>query len=163
MQVASGSNLIENCVIDTTRLTLQGGGTNLAIWRVTNALTFTFRNNIVIATNPAIAGNSWALLSLAKSTNSITSDYNVWWTGTNNSRVMHQYNDGTNQSDRSFTQWQALGFDANSITNAPALNANYYPSNGSPVINAGFNVGPAIDFTGTNYATRNDIGAYEVP
>jgi hypothetical protein len=163
---ASGVAVIENCVIDTSRLTLQGGGTNQAVWRVTNSLNFTFRNNVFIATNTVAtntAGVTWALLSQAKSTNTLTFSNNDYWFGSNANRVMHQFHDGTNQSDRTFAQWQALGYDANSITNPPALNASYYPSNGSPVINAGLNVGPAIDYTGTNYATRNDIGAYEVP
>jgi hypothetical protein len=60
------------------------------------------------------------------------------------------------------TQWQSLGEDCiNSSLNANLLLQNDIPQSGSPLFNAGVDLGSGPDVTGTTYAHRNTIGAYE--
>lgn len=42
-----------------------------------------------------------------------------------------------NAADKTFVQWQGLGFDANGVNADPLLTASYEPGAGSPAINAG--------------------------
>lgn len=61
-----------------------------------------------------------------------------------------------------FSSWQALGFDTNSVFANPSINTNYTLNSPSPAIDAGTGVGLTTDYTGTNsiYGVP-DIGAYE--
>ncbi len=65
-------------------------------------------------------------------------------------------------SDLTFAQWQAMGKDcSNSSLNSKLMLQNDIPQSGSPLINGGADLGSMADFTGTVYAHRDTIGAYQ--
>ena len=72
------------------------------------------------------------------------------------------YNTGSATVSYTYTQFQALGHDAGSFVTAnPLVNSSYLPQNGSPLIDAGTNLGSTDDYTGRIFPRRNDIGALE--
>lgn len=123
---------------------------------------FIFRNNIVI-----IAGtNQFAAFQNFNSANSCSFSNNLYVLGSSN-HLAAAYTNGASGTNLTFTQWQALGFDANSVvvTN-PLLNTNYSPVSGSPTIGTGANLSAyfTTDYAGNpRPATGNwTIGAYQV-
>jgi hypothetical protein len=72
-------------------------------------------------------------------------------------------NDG---ADKSFAQWQALGYDSSSINSDPLYvtnGSNFHLQASSPAINAGVDVGLTSDYLGNGlYGAAWDIGAYEL-
>ncbi len=181
---ASGTTTVRNCVIVpvTTNYNDDGvvaGGTvtiecntydlrgitsivnNPGVLVHTGNATVTVRNNAFIF--PANVGGSTEWVVFKNFTNGDT------LVSTNNACEFHgqtnmakAYNPGGGAVDKTFAQWQALGFDANSINSANlSLAADYKPHAGSPVINAGVDLGPLVDYTGRLFSPRNDIGAFE--
>lgn len=113
-----------------------------------------FKNNVIV-------GNTNYDLSLSSGVTLSSCDYNL-------------YNRASGASwqvagaDKTWAQWQALGYDAHGLTNNPLFISetipNYYLQSNSPAINAGTTIGTfSIDYAGTSrpQSTAWDIGAYE--
>jgi hypothetical protein len=120
------------------------------------ALNLTFRNNVVIIPS----GKDYTILNNGVNTDTLNFTKNAYTLGAQ-LKVAWQYNDGTTTADRTLAQWQALGKDAGSFNSAALGLSGYKPAQGSPVIDAGINLGPLEDYTGKVFNPRNDIGAYE--
>jgi hypothetical protein len=120
------------------------------------ALHLTFRNNAYVVP----PGRNFPLLYNITGTDTLTFDHNAYNLGSG-TMLARQYN-GVFPGTLTFAQWQALGQDCtNSTLNANLLLQNDVPQSGSPLFNAGLDLGAGPDFTGTSYTHRNTIGAYE--
>ena len=90
----------------------------------------TVKNNIFL--NVAIGLHDYATLNL----DVVASDHNLWLTTGGGAPQV-----ATNDSKWiTYSAWQALGFDANSVTSNPLLSSTYVPQAGSPVIGRGANM-----------------------
>lgn len=134
-----------------------GADTQAGLFKRLAASTITFRNNAVLVP-PA---KSYTIFQAYVNTDTFTVTNNAYILG-KNTQVAFQYNDGSTTAARTFAQWQALGFDANSVNaTGLGLTASYRPLRGSPLINTGASLGSMVDYTGTIFSPRNDIGAIE--
>ncbi len=128
-------------------------------------LNFTSRGNLVIATNPL--GQPIKLGQVNTATDTLVSDYNA---------VVGIYNDRSyftlDSTDKTIAAMKVAGYDAHSTNYNPAsqpstsaidalVESDYRPKVAGGLVNAGVNVGPAMDYTGATFATRNDIGSIE--
>lgn len=85
-------------------------------------------------------------------------DYNLYYRASGNSFSYQG-------AEKTWAQWQGLGFDANGLNTDPLLNGDYTPNDSSPVVDVG------IDLSGTFTTDKNnitrpqgsawDMGAYE--
>lgn len=120
------------------------------------ALYFTGGTNIFCLNNAAWRPNIFIYIPDAN-TGLIQFDYNDCFGAVN-------YAFATNAL-KTFAQWQAFGYDANSITNYPSWNSSLVPSNSSPLIDIGTNVSSVftVDFSSILRPEGSawDIGAYE--
>jgi hypothetical protein len=155
--LVSGNVTIQGCTFDLSGLT---GDSNSyfqqgMIQRV-GTLNLTFQDNAYIVPS----GENIPLLYGATSSDTLTFDHNAYNLGAG-TVLARAFNGGT-QSDLTFAQWQALGKDCtNSSLNASLLLQADIPQSGSPLFNAGVDLGSVADFTGTVSPHRNTIGAYE--
>jgi len=110
------------------------------------ALSCTFSNCAVFASGP---------LLIWKTGDTVASD--------NNAVVMlGNYFGSKDVTLKTWAQWQALGLDTHSVTNASlCLDAHYRPYAKTPCWNAGAEIGPATDLTGKLFQSRRTVGAYE--
>lgn len=107
-------------------------------------------------------GGSWNLMRSMTATDSLTSNYNRYQTSSSAHVILLSHNDGSTTANRTFTQMQAMGLEANGgETTDLKLDATGYPAADSPVIDAGNSFANTNDYTGRVFATRNDAGAYE--
>ena len=152
-----GNVTIEGCTFDLAGLT--GDSTayfQQAFLQRTGALNLTFRNNTYVVPS----GENFPLLYNVLGSDTLSFDHNAYNLGAGTTLV-RQYN-GVATGSLTFAQWQALGQDSiNSTLNANLLLQNDVPQSGSPLFNAGIDLGAGPDVTGTNYAHRDTIGAYE--
>lgn len=148
---AMGTMRYENCTFDTT-LAPTGSA---VFWRF-GTLNLTYKNNIHIA-NVSGSGNCGALID-GRNTDTLVFTRNNYYLASGK-RLSLTYNDGATTSNRTFAQWQALGFDAGSIETNPLLNADYTPTASSPAI------GLAVTSLTSDYigdiTPRVTSGAYE--
>ncbi|OGF21519.1 hypothetical protein A2257_03720 [Candidatus Falkowbacteria bacterium RIFOXYA2_FULL_38_12] len=114
------------------------------------------KNNIIVG-----GGGSKLIYIESSSTTGFVSNYNL----------LYRHNEGYigyNGTNYSFSSWQGLGYDANSINSDPLFtdpnNYNVTVSPVSPTINAGTDVGLSQDFLGVAVpqGTSPDIGLYEL-
>ncbi|MDR3668675.1 MAG: right-handed parallel beta-helix repeat-containing protein [Ignavibacteriaceae bacterium] len=87
-------------------------------------------------------------------------DYNLYYRSGSGSMVLYEP-----QGYMTYTQWQALGFEAHGLDANPVVNDTLYPATNSPVLNVGFNLGGifSIDKEGNARPVNGvDLGAYEV-
>lgn len=155
-----GTGVIEANVFDFSNATLAAATVSGILTR-TGASTVTFRNNIVIFPVATGGGNTFSIFKNFVNTDTLVSTNNAVFL--NGSTWAKSYNDGSTTADRTFAQWQTLGFDANSqsVTNL-LLGSDYKPQKGSPVIKAGVNIGPLTDYAGLKtFPVRDTIGAYQ--
>jgi hypothetical protein len=152
----SGTVTIEGCTFDLSGIT----GNSSAyfqqgfIQRV-GALNLTFRNNAYIVPS----GEDFPLLYNAASSDSLTFDHNAYDLGAGTT-LLRAY--GSSAASLTFVQWQALGEDcSNSSLNANLLLQSDVPQSGSPLLNAGIDLGSGPDVTGVVYQHRDSIGAYQ--
>ena len=153
----SGSALIEGCTFDLSGMS-GNSATNFqqGFIQRTGALNLTFRNNVYIVPS----GENLPLLYDATSSDTLTFDHNAYDLG--GGTILARDFGTTSPANLTFAQWQALGKDcANSSLNADLLLQNDIPQSGSPLVNAGADLGSMADFTGTVFAHRNTIGAYQ--
>lgn len=151
-----GTSTWEGNTFDTTGIT--GADSQAGIFKRAGASTMTVRDNVFIVP----ASKSYTIFQAYVNTDTLTITNNAYRLG-KNTEVAFQYNDGSTTAARTFAQWQTLGFDANSVNSSNLLlAANYRPIRGSPVINAGVDLGPLVDYSGRLFQVRNDIGAYEL-
>lgn len=150
-----GTVAFENCTFDLSAVP-SNDATYRGVLDRLDTTTLVFRNNAFKA-----GALQHSVFSNFSTNDTISSSNNVFALGTD-SIVAFRYTNSATGTSRTFAQWQALGFDANSIsTDNIGLRDNYAPFYNSPVIGAGVNVGPSTDFTGNTFAVRNDVGAYE--
>ncbi len=149
-----GSVLIQGCTFDLSGITGNSSNFQQAIIQRNGPLNLTFRNNAYLVPS----GESFPLLYNASSSDILTFDHNAYDLGSGTT-LIRDYN-GT--ASLTFAQWQALGEDCiNSSLNANLQLQADVPQSGSPLLNAGTNLGTAADYTGTFYTHRDTIGAYQ--
>lgn len=148
----SGGLTFEGCTIDLRGNTSSG----MAIWKRIGVTSVTFRNCVFILNSSA----SHAILKDFLSTDTIVMDNNCFVLGSL-SKVALSYNDGSTTADRTFAQWQALGFDSGSVVSDPRLSANYRPYSKIPTWHTGAEIGPFSDYSGKVFQSRRTAGAYE--
>ncbi len=151
-----GTVTVEGCTFDLSAVTAQGG-TSPGLLSRAGATTLTFRNNAIVTT----ASITPQLFKGFVNTDSLTISNNVYLYSSGTVWAS-SYNDGTTTANRSFAQWQALGFDANSQSvSSLSVDASYRPQSGSALIHAGVNLGPLADYTGTVFTLRDTVGSYQ--
>ena len=119
----------------------------------TGLLNLTFQNNAYIVAD----GEDLPLLYNASATDTMTFDHNAYELGSGT--VLARAYDGV---DQTFAAWQALGKDClNSNVSTSLGLADDVPQAGSPLLNAGVDLGAMADYTGATFAHRTTIGAYQ--
>ena len=155
----AGNIDIQFCTFDARQVTgIQGGVPQSSLLTREAQLNLLFQNNVVLMPASVPAAN---VFSTFQSTDSLQLRHNAYSLGT--STLAYQFNDGSTVQDRSFSQWQTLGYDTGSSQPANMDLLDLRPQPGSPLINAALDFGPLEDFTGHQFYHRNDIGAYELP
>lgn len=150
---------LQGCVFDGSRIThIQGGVPQAAFFCRSGPLELIFRNNVAILPANAVSAHFFSQL---KSTDSLSLSNNAYQLGGNS--LVYAYDDGTRIANRSLAEWQTLGMDEDSFLCADPVWEDYRPLPGSPLLNAGVEILPTEDFTGTPFLRRNDIGAFEGP
>lgn len=152
--LVTGNVGIQGCTFDLAGIT---GDSNSyfeqGMIQRTGPLNLTFRNNAYVVP----AGQNLPLLYNTGNSDTLTFDHNAYNLGAGT--ILARSSTGANLT---FAQWQALGRDCtNSTLNANLLLQNDIPQSGSPLINAGAELGSMADVTGTLFAHRNTIGAYQ--
>lgn len=154
----SGSVDIRACTFDASGVTsIQGGVPDAALFSRAGPLSLTFQNNAVIMPAAAVMGNVFSNL---RSTDTLDFSHNGYQL--NGSVLSYRYDDVGTIANRSFGQWQAMGFDADSLEAADLQLSALIPQWGSPLVGAGHNLGPLEDYGGRKFQVRDDIGAYEM-
>jgi len=153
----SRTALIEGCTFDLSGIL--GNSASFFqqgfIQRI-GALNLTFRNNAYIVPS----GENLPLLHNVSNADILVFDHNAYNLGAG-TILARAYGSGST-SNLTFSQWQGLGNDCtNSSLNANLLLQNDIPQSGSPLINAGADLGSMSDFTGTVFPHRNTVGAYQ--
>lgn len=127
------------------------------LWIRDSPLQLTFENNVVITP----VERDFRVLRSAASTDTLTFMHNAFELG-GSGYVLDTYDDGTSVANRTLAQMQALMLDVGSFSTAnPKLDADDFPALDSPLVDAGVNLGPLVDFTGRYFNTRRTIGALE--
>ncbi|MBI1908353.1 hypothetical protein HYS28_02965 [Candidatus Uhrbacteria bacterium] len=113
------------------------------------------KNNLV-----SHAGTATIISIDAGSLTGLVSNYNLFYDSTGGDLA-------STPTNYTFAAWQALGYDANSVTSAPSFTDaaayDFTLAVGSPAINAGTALGYTRDFAGNTVPVGvTDIGAYEV-
>jgi hypothetical protein len=110
--------------------------------------TITFQNNVF--------DDISSRFFYGQSTNTLVANYNLY---ENSSAVWYV------SGEKNWAQWQALSHDANGIHENPEYNANFYPTAGGNLIDAGTDVSiyPFEDFIGNTVPdiAVSDLGVYE--
>lgn len=150
---------IQGCILDGSGITsIQGGVHEAAFFTRAGPLAIVFRNNVAMLPEVALGAN---LFSLLRHTDSLDFARNAYQPGGN--RLVYQFDDGEGSTNPTLEEWQGLGFDDGSFEADDFGWDNYRPRPGSPLLDAGFEISPSEDFTGTRFLRRNDIGAFEGP
>jgi hypothetical protein len=154
--ILSGNVTIEGCTFDFSGITGDSSSYfQQGMLQRAGALNLTFRNNAYVVPS----GENLPLLYGAAQTDTLTFDHNAYNLG-GGTTLARDYGDPG--ASLTFAQWQALGEDcANSTLNANLLLQGDVPQSGSPLFNAGVDLGAGPDVTGTVYPHRDTIGAYE--
>lgn len=154
--IALGTVIYEGNTFDL-RSFLRSDNSSFSLFRREGDLAFTFRNNVFLSP----LNKNFNVLTKARSSDDLVFSGNVYQAGANQV-IVHAYHDGNNTDDRNLTQWQSLGYDANSQFVADAhLSSFYVPEAGSPLIDAGVDLGESEDFSGRFFRRRQSIGAWE--
>lgn len=136
--------------------TFIGGGLSLAVSLFSPQAPILLRNNLVSGVKSAVAvfSDTGALLQ---------SDTNIFW-NLNNSQAF-SFSSSWSANYKTFSQWNALGYDYNSITNNPSLNSDVTLRAGSSAIGAGANLSGTFttDYLGNARPSSGpwDIGAFQ--
>jgi hypothetical protein len=154
----AGNVTIQGCTFDLSGITGMSYDFQQGIIQRTGLLNLTFEDNTYLVP----AGENFPLLYGATSADTLVFDHNAYNLGAGTIIARAYTNGGGTSSNDTYAQWQGLGMDCtNSSLNANLQLQNDIPQTGSPLFNAGIDIGPADDYTGTLYTHRNTIGAYE--
>lgn len=148
---------IQGCTFDGTAIT-GISDQNAAFFTRSGPLKIVFRNNAV---RLPTAARNFGFFSRLQNTDDLSLSHNAYQLGGN--RLITFFVNGTQTSNPTFSQWQALGYDADSFVATDLQLVDWIPSVDSPLLDAGAELSPANDFTGTPLFRRNDIGAFEGP
>jgi hypothetical protein len=136
--------------------TFVGGGIGNAIAAGAGNGTYTIRNNLAM--------NCTFILFNSSANSTLVSNNNLGF----NLRLGQEFSFSPNSSSvfRTFQQWQALGFDSNSIIANPLLDSQYVPTAASPAVDSGANTPSTFTTKDARGIDRPsgvawDIGAYE--
>jgi len=154
-----GANVsIENCTMDFSATSdSTPSGHRGMMFRKGPLPLFTFRNNL------AIMGTNQNAVFQNFTTNDVTYSIsnNVYQLGSA-SATSTGYTNGASGSDLTLAQWQALGFDVNTVTDPnPRVDTKYNLLGDSRSKTSGVDVGPSVDFTGALFGNRRSSGAME--
>jgi hypothetical protein len=144
------THIYNNTIIDcNTGLTISDG---------VSCNQITFKNNIITGS----AARTYFLADMSDGMD-VTSDYNCFL-GDNAAAEFQRDPTLGDTTNLSFAQWQALGYDANSLRADPlyvdeAAN-DFHLSYNSPAANIGTDLNIATDFDGRDTRTPPDAGAY---
>jgi hypothetical protein len=152
-----GTVTVEGCTIDLTGIT--GNSTyyfQQGFIQKNGTLNLTFRNNAYIVPS----GQNMPLLYGFTSSDTFTFDHNAYNLGAGT--IIDRAFNPSSPTDLTFAAWQSTGHDCiNSTLNANLQLQNDQPQSGSPLLNGGVDLGSMADYTGTVYAHRDTIGAYQ--
>jgi hypothetical protein len=149
-----GNATIRGCTFDLSGLT----GTFSGLIQRSASMNLSFRNNVYLVPSAA----SIPLLANVTPSDQLLFDHNAYQLGGGKLLAVNFTNSAGQTDTYDFAQWQSLGYDCiNSSLNASLLLQNDMPQSGSPLANAGIDLGSLMDYTGTTYAHRNTIGAYQ--
>jgi hypothetical protein len=152
----SGNVSLEGNTFDLSNLTGPSSFFTQAFIQRIGALNLTFRNNAYVVPS----SENFPLLYGATSTDTLTFDHNAYNLG-GGTTLVRNFN-GVSTGSLTLPQWQALGQDCiNSSLNANLRLQSDVPQAGSPLFNAGVDLGAGPDFTRASFAHRDTIGAYE--
>ena len=152
-----GNVQIQGCTFDYRAVSGTNNNAFNAVFNRTSDLAMTLRNNFFYLRSDL----TMPILGDAGSEDSVIFDYNAYSPSVG--IVSRKYFDGLVTADRTFSQWQTLGFDSHSIVvMSPLVSSDYSPQRFSPLINKGDDqVLEPEDYFGVTNKIRNDIGAIE--
>jgi len=134
----------------------QNGSTNQQEVKVADDVTsLMMKNNIIYAT--ATRRSFWAV----SQSGTVAINYNLHWRADGDPSIYY------NGAQKTWVQWQALGYDTHGVNGDPLLasasTSDFSLQSTSPCINAGTDVGLSLDIQGWQvpYGAAPDIGAYE--
>lgn len=151
----SNTVTISRCTFDFSGIPSANQATAAFFNRIGNTI-LSFSNNVVIVPS----GTNYTVFGGFTTNDTLAVNRNVYRLGPS-AKVVYSYNDGLSTSDRTFSQWQSLGFDANSVNQEPCFDSRYRPYSKTPGWTIGAEFGPATDFTGKLFQSRRTAGAYE--
>ncbi len=149
------ATVIENCTLDFSGVTSSAPGSDTGVIVRKAWQDLTFRDNAI-----NMGTNQYAVFH-GFTTNDIYSGIsnNLYHVG---SKLAALYTNGAAGADRTFAQWQALGFDANSLSVPDVrFDSQFRLLGDSPARDFGVSQGVASDFSGALWPNRNDAGAIE--
>ncbi len=149
--------LLENLSLDFSGITDAASSGMRGVIHLIGPMQLAFRNNVVkmgLTTNSVFDNFSTnSTFTISNNVYQLGGATNIAANYTNSAGVATQPNLG---------QWQALGFDANSVTNADVrFDSSFRLYGDSPARDFGVSQGVASDFTGALFPNRNDAGAME--
>ncbi|MEN3940966.1 hypothetical protein WJU23_06715 [Prosthecobacter sp. SYSU 5D2] len=150
---------IQSCSFDALQVTdILGGVPQSSLFTREGELGFVFRNNLVLMPESVPLASVFGNF---ESQDSLQFSHNAYQLG--ESKIHHMFKEDNVSQNLSFSQWQAKGQESGSFNiENPELDG-LRPQPRSPLINAGLDLGPAIDHSGQFFKRRNDIGAFESP
>lgn len=155
-QTVAGRVDLQACTFDARNVT--GADFEAALFNRSGQVDFTFHNNLVLMPPDFVRLN---VFSDFTSSDALQFSHNAYSLG---GRVLsYHFDQGGNVQNKSLEQWQELGFDQYSLNVTGLLLEKGIPVPGSVLIDAGLDLGPAEDCSGSTFHMRNDIGAFETP
>jgi len=143
----SGSNSTGTSYSDTPALFFVHSNNNLD--------TLIFKNNIV----KFPSSSNFALFKFLHSSDTLDIDNNIYYQ-INNAFVADFDATGVS-NNKTWIQWQALGYDTDSLHTDPKIASDYTLLDNSPAIGRGDKDYNVTDLTGKTFDVRDDIGAFE--
>lgn len=135
---------------------LQSDNPGFCLFQRIGALDFTFRNNVFIAPK----NREFGVIEKLEDTDPVHFSKNVYETSAA-ATLLHGFKEGGMVRTVSLPQWQAMGHDIGSLATDALVDAWLLPLAGSPLINAGHDLVPPVDFSGRFFSSRRTIGAQE--
>ena len=156
-----GNVTLENCTLDFTRVRPVSAGLTSGTLNRRGPLNLVARNNVFLM-NPPGGTNQFAVFANFTTNDTYAISNNVFVLGSSN-WVASAYTNAASGADKTFAQWQALGFDANSrlVNDARIDPITFNPLNDSPVRDFAVSLDRADEFTVEIFEDRNDAGAIE--
>jgi hypothetical protein len=136
---------------------MYGNGMGLEVTTSGGNSTVTALNNNIIANNFYANGGSYQIYIAAANVISAENN-NILYSSLAPANISYYQ-----AAAKTWTQWQALGFEANGINADPLLvsSTDFHLQSTSPARTVGANLSLKFDYTGTGLPATPDIGAYQ--